>query len=114
MRRFVAVLGALTLFFTATGCADEATPGESVPALVKDLDRVDASVEKGDFGEARTAVEELIAEAAQARVDGEITAEQADRIFDAAQSFLDHLPPSANQRESSEDEGPDNGEDDGD
>ena len=82
---------AVVLLLAPTGCADDAPPGENAPALGDGLDEVDAAIESGDRDEARQAVEDLIEDTAKARVEGDITDDQADRIFDAAQALLDRL-----------------------
>ncbi len=74
------------------GCSEDPAPGESVPALATSLDEVDAAVEAGDYRKARREVEDLIAETAQARVEGDISDEQADQIFEAAHDVLAQLP----------------------
>ncbi|RHW27509.1 hypothetical protein D0Z08_07405 [Nocardioides immobilis] len=91
----VALAGAVTgglVLLAAAGCSDEQPPGESAPALAERLDKVDAAIEDGELGEARRAVDELVAETARALVADEITDDEADRIFDAAREVLAELP----------------------
>lgn len=83
---------AALMLLTLAACADDAPPSQSAPALSDSLEEVDAAIEAGQLEDARRAVEELIEETAQARVDGDISDEQADQIFDAAQEVLDRLP----------------------
>lgn len=71
---------------------DDAPPSEQVPALGEHLDEVDAAVGAGDHAGARAAVKELVAEAARAQVDGELSDEQVQRIVAAARSVLENLP----------------------
>gem|GEM_PF-6612666 len=87
-----AAVAAAVLLLVATGCADEEPPGDSAPALAERLEQVDAAIEDGDLGGARRAVDDLVADTARARVEGDITDEQAERIFDAAQDVLAELP----------------------
>lgn len=86
-----AVAGGLVLL-AATGCSDEQPPGESAPALADRLDKVDAAIEAGELEEARRAVDELVAETAQALVADDITNDEALRIIDAAREVLAELP----------------------
>ena len=90
IRRQVAGAAFLALL-TLTGCGDETPPSESAPAVGDSLDRVDAAIEAGELDKARRAVKDLIAKTAEARVDGDITDEQADAIFDAAREVLAEL-----------------------
>lgn len=71
---------------------DDVVPSEQVPALGKHLDEVDAAVSAGDPAAARAAVKELVAEAARAQVDGELSDDQVQRIVTAARSVLENLP----------------------
>ncbi|TGN63679.1 hypothetical protein EXE59_06740 [Nocardioides eburneiflavus] len=93
-RRRVAVAALVLALAPALGSCggDEAVPSEQVPALGKRLDEVDAAVGSGDYAGARVAVKELVAEAARAQVDGELSDEQAQRIVTAARSVLENLP----------------------
>ncbi|HXH80165.1 hypothetical protein [Nocardioides sp.] len=76
-----------------TACGkEESPPSEQVPALARQLDKVDEAVEAGQYERARAAVEELVATTAQAQVTGELSSEQAERIFASAQSVLENLP----------------------
>lgn len=52
----------------------------------------------------RRAVKDLISAAAQARVDGDIDDEEADRIFDAAQEVLAELPDQDEKEPESDDD----------
>lgn len=92
-RRLAGAALALALVPALVSCGgDEAVPSEQVPALGKHLEEVDAAIESGDHAAARTAVKELVAEAARAQVDGELSDEQAQRIVTAARSVLENLP----------------------
>lgn len=77
------------------GCGDERAPGEAVPALADRLERVDLSIETGDYADARAQLDRLVAETARADVAGEISNEQADRILEAVEAVLAGLPPPA-------------------
>jgi len=92
-RRTAAAVLVLTLAPALVACGgDEAVPSEQVPALGKHLEAVDEAIGAGDHAEARAAVKELVAEAARAQVDGELSDEQAQRIVSAARSVLENLP----------------------
>jgi hypothetical protein len=88
---YVALVGALMMLALA-GCSEDPPPGEAVPELATSLDKIDAAIEAGELAQARQAVEDLVAETAQARVDGDISDEQADQIFEAAHDVLAQLP----------------------
>ncbi|PWN01627.1 hypothetical protein DJ010_16380 [Nocardioides silvaticus] len=75
-----------------TACSEDPSPAESVPEIEAAPEAVDDAIEAGKARRARDAVEDLIARTAQARVDGDITPDQADDIFDAAQAVLAELP----------------------
>ena len=90
--RWRAAVAATAMLLVATGCSDEEPPGDSAPALADRLDKVDAAIEDGDYDAARKAVEELAAETAQARIEGDITDEQAERIFEAVEDVRAELP----------------------
>ncbi len=65
---------------------------DDAPDLAATLDRVDAAIEAGDPDDTRTAVEDLIAETAQARAAGEVDDGQAEDIFAAGGELLAQLP----------------------
>jgi hypothetical protein len=89
LARVVAVALVLLLGPTAlTACGGGQAPAESAPQLQEALDDVDAAVEEGDDAGLRRALDELATQAARARVGGEITDEQADRILDAVAGVL--------------------------
>jgi hypothetical protein len=87
---FVAML--LAASAVLVGCGDDTSPAETEPALAERLDRVDAEIAADDLAGARKAVQALINETARARVDGSISAEQADAILRAAAELLRRLP----------------------
>lgn len=91
----------------ASGCGDEKSPGEAVPALADRLDRVDQAIEAGDYTGARAQLDRLVAETAKADVAGEISEEQADRILDAVADVLAAIPSVDGGSESSTDPPPD-------
>ena len=71
---------------------DEAAPSEQVPALARQLEKIDDAVKAGDYARARGAVRRLVAQVVQAQVDGQLSDEQAQRIVAAARSVLQNLP----------------------
>lgn len=86
--------GVLLVSSMLGGCGGDAPAGEQVPALGQRLARVDAAVEAGDYAQARTAVEALVNDTAQAKVAGDLSDEQAERVLDAAADVLARLPAS--------------------
>jgi hypothetical protein len=101
LRRCVVILATLGAL---TGCGQDPPPGESVPALARHLDQVDAAIETGDYQRARLALDELVAETAQAEVGGDISDEQADRIVAAVRALLARLPETQDDEAPSPDE----------
>jgi hypothetical protein len=92
-RRVAAAALVLALAPALVSCGgDEEVPSEQVPALGKHLEEVDAAIGSRDYAAARAAVKELVAEAARAQVDGELSDDQAQRIVTAARSVLERLP----------------------
>lgn len=87
-----AATAATLMLLLATGCSDEEPPSRSVPALEEQLDKVDEAIEKGDLEEARKAVDELATETTRARIEGDITEDQADRILEAVEDVVAELP----------------------
>jgi len=85
------VLAAALPVLTSCGGSD-AAPVEQVPVLGDRLAKVDEAVEAGDYPKVRAAVRELVAEVAEAQVDGKLTDDQATRIVAAARSVLANLP----------------------
>ena len=82
----------MTSLFALTACGEQAPPGERVPALARQVDRVDAAIESGRYADARSAIDDLVTATAQAEVGGELSDVEADRILDAAAELLDELP----------------------
>lgn len=91
MRVRAALAGAL-LVVLLTGCSEETPPAVDVPALSEDLAAVEAAVGAGDFDKVRSALERLVARASRAELAGDISAEEADRIREAARAVLAQLP----------------------
>lgn len=87
-----AVVALMAVLAGAAGCSEEVPPGETVPELATQLDKVDAAVEEGDLEGARQATRRLVARTAVARAEGDITGEEADRIIEAAEALLAELP----------------------
>lgn len=86
-RRLVSMVVALLLLATS-GCGSDDPPGTDVPELSAQLARVDTAVGAHDWAQARTAVKELLTRTATALRAGEISAEEATRIRDAARELL--------------------------
>lgn len=95
------VLVAATLIALATGCGDDSTPAESVPALSRQLDRVDAAIAGERYDDARTALDDLTATAERAGSDGTIGEADADAILRAAAALADRLPDASESPEPS-------------
>jgi hypothetical protein len=81
----------LAVALVLVGCGEQA-PSEAVPELADRLERVDAAIADDQPAGARRAVDALVRAATQARMDGEITADQADDILRAAAALLQRLP----------------------
>ena len=87
-------IGTVALIATTSAlvaCGGDAPPSEAAPALADRLERVDAAIADDRPDRARRAIEALVDEATQARMDGRITADQADEIIRAAAELLDRL-----------------------
>ena len=80
----------LAVALVLVGCAEKA-PSESVPELADRLEQVDAAIAADQPAMARAAVDDLVKGATRARMNGEITAEQADEILRAAAELLRRL-----------------------
>jgi hypothetical protein len=91
-RTWSSLAAAAALLLGGTACGSEESPAQAAPGLSTRLERVDAAIADEAYARAREAVEALVAEAAQARVMGDITADQADRILQAASDLLARLP----------------------
>lgn len=89
LRSLVAVL---VLLVGLTACGGTTPASESVPALADHLAEVDAAIAEEDYSAAREAVDALVATTAKARVAGDLTSEQADRVLAAATRVLEELP----------------------
>lgn len=93
-------VGALTLLATANvlvACGGSAPPAEDVPALADRLERVDDAIADDRPDRALRAIEALVDEATRARMDGSITADQADEILRAAGELLERLRTDRNE-----------------
>lgn len=90
-RSFAALLTAGALLITS-GCGSGTSPADDVPALATSLDRVDEAIAAEDYDAARDAVAELTEVATRAEEDGDLDADQADRIVSAAESLVAALP----------------------
>lgn len=86
------ILTGVAVVALATGCGDDGAPADAVPALSLQLDRVDAAIDSGRFGAARSALADLVAETEQARADGTLDAEHAEAILEAAGTLDGELP----------------------
>lgn len=90
--RAVAVVAVLVAALLAGGCADDEPPGQKVPELAAQLDKIDEAVADGDLDQARQATRRLVARTAVALADQDIDEEEADRILEAAEALLAQLP----------------------
>lgn len=90
-RRIAATLVAVVVT-ALTSCSSDTAPAESVPELSSQLDKVDAAIAAGDYAKARAAIDALVARTAKAQVAGEISDDEAGRVFDAAREVLAELP----------------------
>ena len=88
----VAAAAVAALLPLLTGCGDETAPSDSVPALARDLDAVDAAIEDGSTEQARAALERLVDETERARTDGRLSDDEAAAITRAAAALLERLP----------------------
>lgn len=90
MRPSKVSLAAILVFLalTVAACGQERSPAQTVPALADRLEQVDAALADGQTSRARKAIDDLLDEAAQARLDGALTADQADRILRAATELI--------------------------
>lgn len=94
----------VALLVTLTACGT--TPAaESVPGLADQLAEVDAAIADEDYAGARKAVDALVATAARARVAGDLTSEQADRVLEAATAVLEALPEEAAEDDAGDEPG---------
>jgi hypothetical protein len=75
-----------------SGCGQDPTPAEQVPALSRALDRVDDAVAAERYDAARTALDELVNVAERAEARGDLDAAQADEVVTAAETLRDALP----------------------
>src|SRR5919197_4366612 len=86
--RAAAVLTSLAIgAVVVTGCSDQRPPSESVPGLASRLEKVDNAIASGDYAQARSSLERLMAAAGRARADGRLSDAQAERIVEAARSL---------------------------
>ncbi|CAI9419147.1 hypothetical protein [Nocardioides sp. T2.26MG-1] len=100
-RRSRALVVAATLVALTTGCGDDSTPADSVPALSRQLDRVDTAIAGERYDDARTALDALTATAERARTDGTLADADADAILRAAAALADRLPEASESPEPS-------------
>ncbi len=89
-RRWVATLSATAVVAAVlTGCGDDATPAQQVPALTDALARVDAAASADDDARLRRAVAGLVRVTEDAEQSGDLDTDDADGIRDAAAALLD-------------------------
>lgn len=89
------------------GCSQDESPAETAPALAAALTQVDQAVEAERYGRARSATEFLLAETRRLQQEGDLSADDADRIRAAARALLATLPAERGPEESpSESEAP--------
>ena len=91
LRHAVGAVAMLAAASVLVACGGDPPPAEAVPALADRLERVDAAIADDRPDRARRAVEALVSEATRARMDGSITADQADEILRAAGQLLERL-----------------------
>jgi hypothetical protein len=82
---------AVTAGLVLAGCGEEEPPGELVPSLTEDLERVDDAIVDRDFDEAATALDEIEAATRAARDDGTLSESDADRILAAVEALREAL-----------------------
>ncbi len=75
-----------------SGCGQDASPADQVPALSRTLDRVDEAVAHGQYDAARDSIDRLVATTVAARDDGDLEDGQADTILAAAARLRSALP----------------------
>jgi Flp pilus assembly protein TadD len=85
-----AVIGALALAASLTGCGGGAEPAPD--AVVRSLDRVEALLEAGRSQEATAALGDLVRRTIAVRDAGELSEERAARILAAATELAAVLP----------------------
>jgi len=88
LRRAGLAAAALLVAGSLAGCGSSSPD----PDLAAGLSQVDDAVSSGDLQAARSAVQSLVATANQERHDGDISADDASRIVDAANALLAQLP----------------------
>lgn len=86
------VLVGATVLALATGCGGDGSPADSVPALSRQLDRVDAAIAAERYDDARTALDDLVDTTTQATADGTLDPADADAILRAAGHLTEQLP----------------------
>ena len=82
-------------FVLLAGCGGSSAPSDDVPALGDALDQVDEAIVAGQYDDARSALDELVATATAGREGGELGREEADRILAAAADLSAALPEEA-------------------
>ena len=92
LHRLVPALLVALLALLVTGCGDDPSPAESVPALSEHLEQVDEAISAGRYDDARTALDALVDVTARARVEGTLDADQADAILQAVGELGRRLP----------------------
>jgi hypothetical protein len=86
------ILSAASLIVVLAGCGGDEPPSAAAPELGETLTEVDVALARGNYTRAEKALEELADEAVQAEQAGTISADDADRIVEAASKLLAQLP----------------------
>ena len=93
MSRRSARLGAgVAVLVLLAGCGGSSAPSDAVPALGTSLERVDDAIVEGRYDDARSELDELVANTTAARDDGDLEGAEADRILAAAAQVMSALP----------------------
>lgn len=82
----------LVAVLVLAGCGGDATPADEVPQLATRLDRVDQALVDGEYSTARRELDALVEATVEARDDGTLEAEEANRILAAAAHLLSAFP----------------------
>lgn len=86
------VVGSVLTALTLASCGDQSSAGAAVPGLTRSLDKVDSAVADERYRVARRGLDQLTAQALEARRSGLLSPDQADRILGAAARLEHELP----------------------
>lgn len=90
--RLAAATVLVAIVVATAGCGASTPPGELVPVLRTQLARVDRALAARDYAEAREDLDALVEQTSEARRDGRLSPEQADRIVAAITRLAADLP----------------------